>query len=156
MYTVSQLAALPEAKVGSEAIRKRLVVQKMSTEDAVNTPYIAGHPFQYAYRGGTYTIPQLAEHPDCKVSVDSLRGRILRLKWPVERAMHTPPMVVGQNAARSVKCLRFSFPSIAQMCVTMELDPREAGPRIRDGESPTDIFLEKYPRLAKPGTGWGW
>jgi len=44
----------------------------------------------YRYKGGMYTIDQLAKHPDCKVSEHDLRRNIWRKKLKPEVAFVTP------------------------------------------------------------------
>ena len=44
---------------------------------------------QYRYKGAEYTLKELADHPDCQVTLHGLRSR-LRAEWTVYHAMITP------------------------------------------------------------------
>jgi hypothetical protein len=58
----------------------------------------SGRPAEAAFlfRGGTYTITELAAHPECRCKRPTLETR-LRAGWTAERAVTTPKM--GASAA---------------------------------------------------------
>ncbi len=54
----------------------------------------------YRYKGGMYTIDQLAKHPDCRVSEHDLRRNIWRKKLKPEVAFVTP---IKKRSLKSIK-----------------------------------------------------
>jgi hypothetical protein len=78
-----------ESPVAASTIAWRLR-QGWPPREAVFAPHVEGKSSRNAYRYQGRTLKEWAESGDCAVSLATLRERVYRLCWDIERALHTP------------------------------------------------------------------
>ena len=89
LHTLRELLSLPECESMSiHTLKGRICIYGWSVEKALRTP-VTSKDKAYFYQGRSFRLSELANLPECAVSMQTLQSR-LRNHWSVEEALKTP------------------------------------------------------------------
>ena len=92
--TLRQISELPECMVSYTLLMIRVCRYGWPVEKAAAEAKMKDHrrhsAKKYPFRGKEYTLRELSELPECMVKLNTLRARVYRYHWSINKALRTP------------------------------------------------------------------